>query len=288
MITRRDFLAGAVVGLGAGTQWAARLPANPYDKPIGLQLYTLRNELGNDLAGTLRKVARIGYKEVEIVDFYGKDSRQTRELLQDQGLTAPSAHYQIGQIESNWDKQIDYAREIGLKFMVSAIVPADRRDSLDHYMRLADLFNKAGEKAQQAGIQFCYHNHNFEFKVFGDTTPYEYLLKATDPKLVNFEMDCFWVTHAGRDPVEYFTKHPGRFPLLHIKDLKAGNPPTTDFDSRVGLFAEVGNGTIDWKRIFVAAPKGGMTHYYVEQDRCEMPPIESVKISYNYLHNLKL
>jgi sugar phosphate isomerase/epimerase len=107
-----------------------------------------------------------------------------------------------------------------------------------------------------------------------------------DPNLVQFEMDCFWVTHAGQDPVTFLKKHPGRFPLLHIKDLKAGNPPATEFDPRMGLFTEVGKGTIDWKRIFAAAPQGGMKHFYVEQDFCEVPPLESVKISYEYLHKL--
>ena len=291
MINRRDFLAHASMAFGAvavGMQGAGVHSANPHGKPIGLQLYTLRNEMANDLPGTLSKVARIGYREVELDNFYGKDSRQIRKLLKDNGLSAPSAHYQVGQIESSWDRQIEYAVAIGLKYMVNSIVPRDQRDSLDHYKRLADLFNKAAEQTKKAAIQFCYHNHNFEFKTFGDTTPYDYLLKSSDPKLVKFQMDCFWVTHAGRDPVEYFKKYPGRFPLLHIKDLNAGNPPTTDFDSRVGLFTEVGRGTIDWKRIFAAAPEGGMNHFYVEQDRCEIPPLESIKISYDYLHNLTL
>ena len=99
-------------------------------------------------------------------------------------------------------------------------------------------------------------------------------------------MDCFWVTHAGQDPVALFKKHPGRFPLLHINDLKAGNPPTTSLDPRMGLFAEVGKGTINWKRIFAAAPQGGMKHFFVEQDLCEVPPLESIAISYEYLHKL--
>jgi sugar phosphate isomerase/epimerase len=151
-----------------------------------------------------------------------------------------------------------------------------------------ELFTKAAVETRKAGIQFCYHNHNFEFKKYGDTTAYDFLLKQLDPKLVKFEMDCFWVTHAGQDPVAYFKKHPGRFPLLHIKDLKAGNPPTTEMDARMGLFTEVGKGTINWKRIFAAAPQGGMKHYYVEQDFCERPPLESIKVSYEYLHELKV
>jgi sugar phosphate isomerase/epimerase len=107
-----------------------------------------------------------------------------------------------------------------------------------------------------------------------------------DPHLVQFEMDCFWVTHAGQDPVALMKQHPGRFPLLHIKDLKAGNGPTTDFDARMGLFTEVGKGEIDWKRIFAAAPTGGLKHFFVEQDYCEIPPLESIKVSYEFLHKL--
>jgi sugar phosphate isomerase/epimerase len=169
--------------------------------------------------------------------------------------------------------------------MVIAI-PSPEPKSLDDYKQLVDLFNKAAEQTRKAGIQFAYHNHNLEFKEYDGTTGYDYLVSQTDPNLVQFEMECFWTTHAGQDPVAFFKKYPGRFPLLHIKDLKAGNPPTTNVDPRMGLFAEVGKGTIDWKRIFAAAPQGGMKYFYVEQDFCEVPPLESIKISYQYLHNL--
>jgi len=172
--------------------------------------------------------------------------------------------------------------------MVNAILAPEDRGPLDVYKRLAELFTRAAEETQKAGIQFCYHNHNFEFKELDGTTAYEFLLEQLDPKLVKFEMDCFWVTHAGQDPVAIFKNHPGRFPLLHIKDLVAGHPPSTDMDDRMGLFAEVGRGTIDWKRIFEAAPEGGMKHFFVEQDFCERPPLESIKISYDYLHALKV
>jgi sugar phosphate isomerase/epimerase len=291
MIKRRDFFrhsALGLAGLAASTRWNDVLFANPYNKPIGLQLYTLRDELPKDLPGTLKKVAEIGYKEVEIFDFYGKNSTEIRKLLKDNGLTAPSAHYQLAQVQTSWDKQIEYAKAVGLKYMVNAILWPDERKSLDDYKRLVEIFNKAGEQCQKASIQYCYHNHNFEFQKFGDTTAYDYLLEHVDPKLVQFELDCFWVTHAGQDPVAYFKKYPGRFPLLHIKDLSPGYPPTQELDPRMGLFSEVGHGTIDWKRIFEAAPQGGMKHFYVEQDECQVPPLESIKISYEYLHNLKV
>jgi sugar phosphate isomerase/epimerase len=289
MIKRRDFLRNTALGaaaVAASTKWTSGLFASPYNKPIGLQLYTLRNELQKDVPGTIKKVAEIGYREVEVYDFYGRTAAEFGKILNGNGLAAPSGHYTVKHIKGNWEKSIAEAKELGLKYMVNAILEPDERKSFDDYKKLAELFNKAGEQTQKAGIQFCYHNHNFEFKKYGDITAYDYLLKALDAKLVKFEMDCFWVTHAGQDPVAYFKKHPGRFPLLHIKDLKAGNPPTQELDPRKGLFAEVGHGTIDWKRIFAAALAGGMKHFYVEQDECEIPPLESIKVSCEYLKNL--
>jgi len=291
MLNRRDFVRHSALGLtalAAGTGWPRLLSANPYGKPIGLQLYTLRDDLQKDAPGTIKKVAAIGYKEVEVYDYYGKPAKEFAKLLRDNGLSAPSGHFMTKHITGDWPKHIADARDLGHKYMVNAILEPDERRSFDDYKRLVKLFNKAGEETRKVGIQFCYHNHNFEFKKYGDTTAYDFLLKELDPKLVQFEMDCFWVTHAGQDPVAYFKKHPGRFPLLHIKDLKDKPAPTQELDAKMGLFAEVGRGTIDWKRIFVAAPQGGMKHYFVEQDFCEPPPLESVKVSYEYLHNLKV
>jgi len=289
MINRRDFIrstaAGAAV-IAAGTESAGDLIANPYGKPVGLQLYTVRDELEKDVPGTIKKVAAIGYKEVETYALYGMPASQFAKLLRDNGLAAPSGHYMLKDIREHWEKSIAEARGLGLKYMVNAILEPEDRKSFDDYKRLVEIFSKAAEQTHKAGIQFCYHNHDFEFKEYDGTTAYDYLLKQLDPNLVKFEMDCFWVTHAGQDPVALFKKHPGRFPLLHIKDLKAGNPPSTEFDARMGLFAEVGKGIIDWKRIFAAAPQGGMKHFFVEQDYCEIPPLESIKISYEYLHHL--
>jgi len=262
--------------------------ASPYGKPIGLQLYTLRDQLEKDVAGTIKQLAAIGYKDAEIYSLYGKTPAEFGGILKDNGITASSGHYLLPAVKSEWDKRIEEAKALGLQYMVIAILEPEQRKSLDDYKKLAELFNKAGEATQKAGIQFCYHNHNFEFQNFGDTMPYDYLLKTLDPKLVAFEMDCFWVTHAGQDPVTYFQKHPGRFPLLHIKDMKDKPAPTQELDGKMGLFAPVGSGSIDWKRIFSAAKVGGVEHYYVEQDFCEIPPMEAVKMSYQYLDGLKV
>ena len=289
MINRRDFLRNSTLGMtavAAATRVSDQLSANPLGKPIGLQLYTLRDQLASDVGGTLKQVAAIGYKEVEIYDLYGKTPTEFLKLLKADGLTAPSGHYMTKDLKGNWEKTIADAKTMGLQYMVNAILDPEERQSLDDYKRLAELFNRAGEQTKKAGIQYCYHNHNFEFRKFGDTTPYDYLLKALDPKLVKFEMDCFWVTHAGEDPVAYMKKYPGRFPLLHIKDMKDKPAPTQEKDDKMGMFAPVGHGTIEWKGIFAASLVGGMKHFFVEQDWCEQPPIEAVKMSYTYLHGL--
>lgn len=289
-MNRRDFLRTATLGATAAamsTQLPGSLFANPYGKPIGLQLYTLRDQLEKDVAGTLQQVAKIGYKDVEIYSLYGKSPAEFGKILSDNGINASSGHYLLKDVETNWDKHIANAKTLNLKYMVNAILQPEEHKSFDDYKRLVDVFNKAGEATQKAGIQFCYHNHNFEFTKYGDTTAYDYLLKTLNPKLVKFEMDCFWVTHAGQDPVAYFKKYPGRFPLLHIKDMKDKPAPTQELDAKLGLFAPVGQGTIDWKRIFAAARQGGMQHYYVEQDYCEQPPLESIKLSYDYLTKLQ-
>lgn len=288
---RRDFICNATVGL-AGAAICSQLPeslfASPYGKAIGLQLYTLRDQLEKDVPGTIKQVAAIGYKDVEIYSLYGKTPSEFGQILKDNGITASSGHYLLPAVKSEWPKRIEDAQTLGLRYMVIAILDAQERKSLDDYKKLAELFTQAGEATQKAGIQFCYHNHNFEFQKLGDTLPYDYLLTTLDPKLVKFEMDCFWVTHAGQDPVAYFKKYPGRFPLLHIKDMKDKPAPTQELDAKMGLFAPVGSGSIDWQPIFAAAKTGGMEHYYVEQDYCEVPPLEAVKMSYQYLDGLKM
>jgi sugar phosphate isomerase/epimerase len=288
MTNRRGFLRSSAAGLTAvaAAERPGSLLANPYGKPVGLQLFTLRDQLQQDMMGTLKAVSAIGIKEAEIYDLYGKSAAEFSRILKDDGLTAPSGHYMTRHLKGNWETAIENAHTIGMKYMVNAILDPDERKTFDDWKRLADLFNKAGAATQKAGIQYCYHNHNFEFQKFNGTVVYDYLLKTLDPKLVKFEMDCFWVTHAGQDPVALFKKYPGRFPLLHVKDMKDHPPATQEKDDKMGMFAPVGHGTIDWKRIFAAAPIAGMTHYFIEQDWCEQPPLEAVKMSYTYLHGL--
>ena len=298
---RREFLrsGAAAIAMAAGGR-PSLLEANPLGLPIGLELYTVRNQLRKDFAGTLRQVAAIGYGEVEISDFFGRKPAEVKRLVEAAGLRAPCGHCRAEDLKGDVAPLIAQFREGGLQYMICAF-PAHRPGSApsrlrangrppepsfdaDDYKWLAGIFNEVGEECQRAGLEFGYHNHNLDFKTFDGETALDQLLRATDPKLVKLELDCYWAARAGKDPVEYMTRYAGRVPVLHIKDMKPGLKPTTSLaEGGDDDFTEVGRGVIDWKRIFRAAPTAGVRHYFVEQDRCERPPMESARMSYEYL-----
>lgn len=289
-ISRKDFLKAGALAVTTAFLPSLDALAKP-GKKVGLQLYTLRNELPKDLEGTLKKVADIGYKEVELFSysdgkFFGKSPKDFSALLKNLGLSAPSGHYGTGNtnpdtkgtLTNDWKRAVDDAATVGQKYMACAyLTPAER--TLDDYKRHVDLFNKSAEVCRAAGIQFVYHNHDFEFKETDGQLPYDLLLKGTDPKLVKMELDLYWATIAGQDPVEMFKKNPGRYPLWHIKDIEK---------SPERAFAPVGTGSINFQRIFDAAKTAGLTHYFVEQDVCKQPPLECIAISYKNVEKLKV
>ena len=291
-INRRKFLQSGALGVAAVAAATIKptteLLADPLGLPIALQTYTIGEACNADLPGALKRVREIGYKDIELgtFNYYGRKPRELRKLVADAGLGSISASFGIQALREDWAKHIDDTHELGVPYMICASLGAEDRNSLDAIHRSGALFNKAAEQCRKAGLRFAYHCHNFDFATVEGVVAYDELLRSTDPKYVDMEMDCFWTTIAGRDPVEYFDRHPGRFPLLHIKDLKRGFGPTTGHVEGGNPFAEVGSGVIDWKRIFAAAPRGGLKHYAVEQDRCDRPPFESIKMSYDYLHQL--
>jgi sugar phosphate isomerase/epimerase len=298
-LKRRQFLRAGMLGLAAvaADQKAEILSAQPLGLPIGLELFTVRFEGEKDLPGTLERVAAIGYKEVELFDFYGRKAAEIRRLLSSAGLVAPSSHTlsyilsarsPLSEVRPRWEKLIEYAAELGVHYLGGSVGDVSKLHPLDDYKHLADLMNAVGEQCKRAGLQFAYHNLNVEFQEYDGVVPYDWLLDHTDPHAVQLEIDCYWLTRAGRNPAEYFKKYSGRTPLLHVKDRKAGYAPTSTPDPGPGPFTEVGQGCINWKQILAAAPGGGLKHYYVEQDFCDRPVFESLKMSYNYLANLKL
>ena len=290
MLTRREFLEKAVQGVSVGaaltaTQaWSAGEPA--WSKPIGLEIYTVRAEFAKDPAGTLKKVAATGYREVEIPPEFPAET--LKGYLSAAGLTAPSTYIDMPKDVEDWKKTLDHAHPYGFHYIVVGDNPTLDADA---WKKRADLFNQCGKLAQATGMQFCYHAHYHEFAPLGDTSGYDIMLTRCDPKLLKIEMDVFWCTYAGKDPVAYFKKYPGRFPLLHIKDFKPGFPTSTrdfPYDSGPNPFAPAGQGRIDWARIFSHAHEAGVQHIFVEQDRCDGSPFDAIKTSFDYLKNLRL
>ncbi len=288
MTTRRSFLKSTSL-FSAGLMLAPSA-INLKSPLVGLQLYTVRDAMEKDPTGTLAKVAAIGYNSVEgatytdTEKFYGMSPREFKKVLKQHGLVMPSSHYRLGEDKNNgkdmmgtlmhdWNKAVDDASELGLKYMVCAWLSPQERGKLDHYKKVADQLNIAGERCKKSGIQLCYHNHDFEFIKEDDQYPYNILMN-TDKNLVKMEVDLYWITKAGQDPIALFKEHPGRFPLWHVKDMDK----TAAKD-----FTEVGNGVIDFKKIFKYKSLAGMKYFFVEQDKTPGSPFDSITQSYKYI-----
>jgi len=283
MTSRREFLKTSAL-VSAGLLAAPSLFA--YDKKyIGLQLYTVRDAMEKDTPGTLARVAQIGYNSVEATysdgKYYGTEPKAFAQLLKQNNLIMPSTHYLLGEeaksqgtLLNGWDKAAEDAASVGQKFMICAWLSPNERGKLDHYKKLADDFNRAGEISKKAGLQFCYHNHDFEFIAENGKYPYDILLENTDKNLVKFEIDLYWLTRAGQDPVALIEKHPGRFPLWHIKDMDK---------TEKKMFTEVGNGVVNFKRIFEHSKKAGLKYFFVEEDICPGDPFDSITQSITYI-----
>lgn len=288
MHTRREFL-GTLgrVALGAAALGCARGSAFAQGSgssgiPVGLQLYTVRSLMARDFEGTLAQVAGIGYREVEFAGYFGHTPAQVRAALARYGLTSPSTHIALPADDEAWKRTLGEANAIGHEWVTIAWLDAPLRRTPADWVRIADRFNHLGALARRAGLRFAYHNHDFEFAgVRGGQTGYDVLLAETDPDLVDFELDIYWATFAGRDAVEIFNRAPGRFKLWHVKDL-AGT------GTERGM-APVGKGQIDWKRIFDNAELAGLHYPFVEHDSAASYPggsVESIRISHDYLEQL--
>jgi sugar phosphate isomerase/epimerase len=289
MSTRRTFIKSTSIASAALIMKPSFLHFN--HSIIGLQLYTVRDAMQKDPSGTLAKVAQIGYNSVEAAtytgteNFYGMDAKTFADVLKKNGLIIPSSHYRLGEDQDNgkdvmgtllhdWNKAVDDAKTVGAEYMVCAWLSPAERGNIDHYKKLAEDLNKAGEVCKKAGIQLCYHNHDFEFIADNNQLPYNILLTNTDKNLVKFEVDLYWITKAGHDPVELFKAHAGRFPLWHVKDMD---------NTSEHSFTEVGNGTIDFKKIFKYADTAGMKYFFVEQDKTSGDPFDSITKSIAYI-----
>jgi sugar phosphate isomerase/epimerase len=303
MYNRRKFFrnsgALALGGLMLSGKGYASILGNYAMRPVGLQLYTLGGMIDDDVPGTLKKVAEIGYKDLESAfsvkgAFYGMTPKEFAKMTRDLGLSWVSHHvggapfkmppggfkvppgmdttrlHQLRNmppqknLKENYQQVIDEVAEGGLKYLVCSSIPLTTTAEINEAV---EILTKSGEAARKSGIQLCYHNHTHEFEKIEGKTPYDLLLQI-NPDILKMELDLGWATVAGADPVALFNKNPGRYPLWHVKDINAQKAPT-----------EIGNGTIDFKRIFAASQIAGMQYFFVEQDGATHP-IESITVSY--------
>jgi sugar phosphate isomerase/epimerase len=279
-VNRRNFVGSlAATAMLARFGWAVN--GHRLEK-IGLQLYTVRAALASDFQGTLARVAKIGYKEVEFAGYFADLKnlnpvpKKVREMLSSLGLDAPSTHVPYGSLApENWPRVLDGSEVLGHKYIVNPGIDPELRKTIDGWKRAAAVFNRAGKESARSGIQFAYHNHVVEFQRIDGQLPYDILLTECDPKLVKMELDLGWAHEAGADPLQLFSKNPGRFPLVHVKDFEANKEMT-----------DVGKGVIDWKAIFAKSELAGIKHYFVEFDNPK-DPFASIQSSYNYLEKLQ-
>lgn len=281
MKTRREFLKASGT-LGAGALFLSCMAKEDQRsdivKNIGLQLYTVRKEMAEDAVGTLKKLAKIGYKQLESArsdkgNYYGLQAKEIKKIVEDLGMKMRSGHVHI---DENWQQSVDQAAEAGQEYLICSTMPS-RGQTVENYQRVADAFSKAGEDCKKAKLVFGYHNHDYEFEKAGDQVLYDVLLDKTDPSLVQFELDLGWVIAAGSDPMHYFEKYSGRFPLWHLKDMDLVKKQSTEF----------GKGKMNIVQLLQSAKKSGMKYYFVEQEEYSSTPLESLQYNYDYLAKLK-
>jgi sugar phosphate isomerase/epimerase len=294
-LTRRAAGKSLLTALAAGSAVSGATK-----QPLGFQLYTIRTLVPDHAREALKRVAKIGYREIE---GSGASNALVLPLCKEFGLAAVSAHYDTPLVTGNfaawkddypqgrpagvtWERAVDEAAKAGLRFMVIAYLNPAERGSIDQLRRYADLFNQAGEIARKAGLHLCYHNHAFDFGPKQGSRPIDVFAERFDPKLVGFEMDVFWVSVAGEDPVAQLGKWKGRVPLIHLKDKAPGVKTHFSENLTPSAFREVGLGVLDFAKILAAARAAGVEHYFVEQDEVAEDPVESLAYSYRTLEKL--
>lgn len=242
---------------------------------IGVQLYTLRHELAQDFEGTLRKVAKLGFDEVEFAGLYNRDPREVRALLQSLNLEGVASHVNWARFKEDPDALIEETVALGADYMILAWMPEEERQTIAQWQDWIARFNDAGKKAKARGINFAFHNHEFEFIEIDGVKPYDLILEGINRDDVKLELDLYWITLAGDDPKTYLAQFENGFPLAHVKDM-------TFSDKKM---ADVGSGDIDFPAIFAAAQTAGLRHYIVEHDNTA-DPFQSIENSLTYLRAL--
>jgi sugar phosphate isomerase/epimerase len=283
-ISRRDFVKTTASAVAAGVVLTTGLDvhANPLGLPIGCQTWPVRDLIAKDFPGTIKTLAQAGFQTIELCSPAGYEDdgfaglakykgSELKKIINDAGVNCFSSHFTIEELRKNQQDSIAWAKDLGLTQMLVPSLGGPKNPTLDDVKRAADEYNKMGEKAAQAGIQQGLHNEDFELsKVDGQRT-YDLLFGLLDPKLVKFQFQVSTISE-GYDAAQYFTKYPGRFISMHVQG----------WDSKTRKIVAVGQGTLDWKKIFTAAKTGGIKNYFVEMD------LEKMKASVPYLRNLQV
>ncbi len=287
--SRRDLAKRLVAGVGAVTMDAGRLIGADKLSNIGVQLYTVRNVILDNPAQVLKRIEEIGYREVELVwasmDKIWADLKKT-------SLKPVSVHLDsqlfLPEKKSELDEAFHKAKERGFEYAVYPAVPRpDRQNGADFFKSMAEKLADAGSKCHKLGLQFCYHNHAFDFRRLGSTTPLEILMSGTSRDTLALEADIFWVSVAGHDPVEFLKSYAGRIPMLHLKNKAEGMGVQFNENVPPSAFREVGRGSLDVPAILSTAKAIGAKHFFVEQDQTPGDPLESLRASYSYLSGLR-
>ena len=273
-LSRRRFLQQSLAATAVASPLSIAFGQSRRVDRIGLQLYTLRNEMAQDFEGTLERVAELGFKEMQFAGYHGRSPAEVRRILDRLGMTSPAAHVGLGLMRDEIDRQIDIAGEIGQQYIVIPSLPSDER-SLNDYERHSEALNEYGLRCKDHGMTIGYHNHSFEFELQGEKIGYDYLLYFTEPDLVKFELDLYWAVNANVNPIEIFNKNPGRFPMVHVKD-----------QNTAGQMVDVGRGIIDFAEIFTHSEKAGIKHYFIEHD-FPSDGLNSVAYSFNSVNSIR-
>jgi len=276
MTTRREFLT-SIGALTVGGLAVSSLAKAATVQKVGIQLYSVRDDMMRDAKGTLAQLAKMGYTQIESANsskghYYGLSPKEVKQVMRDLGLTMRSGHVPI---DENWQKAIDEAAEVGQQYLVCPSLPKQGQ-TVSNYERSADIFNKSAEACKKAGIQFAYHNHDSEFEKDNGKVLYDVLLEKTDPRLVAMEMDLGWVVAAGQDPLAYFRRYPNRFPLWHLKDMKKDKAQST----------VLGTGRMDIAKMLQNSKQSGMKYFFVEQEEYDTTALDSMQRDIAYLKKL--
>ncbi len=284
---RRDFVQKSSLAVAGALAAPSIMAATAEEKikKFGFQSYTVRDVIYKDMAGTLKKLRKAGYDFFEGFDFGNgkllrKPIAEAKQIIEDSKMEMPSIHVVTANMKDpgTWQQSVDDAAELGAKYIVCAYLMPNEREKLDQYKELTELFNKCGETAKKSGLQFGYHNHDFEFMDLEGEMPMNVILNECDSDLVKLELDIYWVRYAEKDPIKFFRDNMGRVPLWHVKDLSLdeGRPMT-----------EVGNGIIDWQQVFRYKGDAGMQYFFVEQDRnFKTDSVTSLTTSIKHLKSL--